>query len=62
MIEEITIKFGMELKPTQASWKSQLYTFNCFFKLILFLNVILFHIFSAYWHDQHEDLLSFFLC
>ena len=25
MIEEITIKFGMELKPTQYSWKSQLY-------------------------------------
>ena len=25
MIEEITIKFGMELKPTQVSWKSQLY-------------------------------------
>ena len=26
MIEEITIKFGTELKPTQVSWKSQLYT------------------------------------
>ena len=25
MIEEITIKFGTELKPTQVSWKSQLY-------------------------------------
>ena len=25
MIEEITIKFGLELKPTQNSWKSQLY-------------------------------------
>ena len=25
MIEEITIKFGTELKPTQYSWKSQLY-------------------------------------
>ena len=25
MIEEISIKFGTELKPTQASWKSQLY-------------------------------------
>ena len=25
MIEEITIKFGTELKPTQDSWKSQLY-------------------------------------
>ena len=25
MIEENTIKFGMELKPTQYSWKSQLY-------------------------------------
>ena len=25
MIEEITIKFGMELKPTQNSCKSQLY-------------------------------------
>ena len=24
MIEEITIKFGIELKPTKASWKSQL--------------------------------------
>ena len=23
MIEEITIKFGMELKPTKGSWKSQ---------------------------------------
>ena len=26
MIEEITIKFGTELKPTQYSWKSQLYS------------------------------------
>ena len=25
MIEENTIKFGTELKPTKASWKSQLY-------------------------------------
>ena len=25
MIEEITIKFGIELKSTQDSWKSQLY-------------------------------------
>ena len=25
MIEEITIKIGMELKPTKARWKSQLY-------------------------------------
>ena len=25
MIEEIAIKFGTELKPTQYSWKSQLY-------------------------------------
>ena len=25
MIKKITIKFGMELKPTQVSWKSQLY-------------------------------------
>ena len=25
MIEKITIKFGTELKPTKASWKSQLY-------------------------------------
>ena len=25
MIEEIIIKFGMELKPTQYIWKSQLY-------------------------------------
>ena len=25
MIEEITIKFDMELMPTQDSWKSQLY-------------------------------------
>ena len=25
MIEEITIKFGIELKPIKASWKSQLY-------------------------------------
>ena len=28
MIEEITIKFGTELKPTKASWKSQLYKNN----------------------------------
>ena len=28
MIEEITIKFDMELKPTQVSWKSQLYIPN----------------------------------
>ena len=27
MIEETTTKFGTELKPTQHSWKSQLYTF-----------------------------------
>ena len=27
MIEEITIKFGMELKLTQHSWKSQLYIY-----------------------------------
>ena len=26
MIEEIIIKFGTELKPTQHSWKSQLYS------------------------------------
>ena len=26
MIKEITIKFDSELKPTKASWKSQLYT------------------------------------
>ena len=25
MIEKITIKFGTKLKPTKASWKSQLY-------------------------------------
>ena len=25
MIEEITIKFDTELKPTQASWESQIY-------------------------------------
>ena len=25
MIKEIIIKFGMELKPTKASWKSQIY-------------------------------------
>ena len=33
MIEEITIKFGTELKPTQASWKSQLYMVysKCYF-------------------------------
>ena len=28
MIEEITIKFGTKLKPTQYSWKSQLYRLN----------------------------------
>ena len=28
MIEEITIKFGMKLKPTQHSWKSQLYNLS----------------------------------
>ena len=28
MIEEITIKFSMKLKPTKASWKSQLCIFN----------------------------------
>ena len=28
MIDWITTKFGMELKPTKASWKSQLYTLN----------------------------------
>ena len=25
MIEEIKIKFGTEIKPTKANWKSQLY-------------------------------------
>ena len=28
MIEEITIKYDMELKPTKASWKSQLYSLH----------------------------------
>ena len=28
MIEEITIKFGTELKSTQYSWKSQLYNLH----------------------------------
>ena len=28
MIEEITIEFGTELRPTQVSWKSQLYKNN----------------------------------
>ena len=28
MIEEITIKFGIKLKPTMTSWKSQLYKYN----------------------------------
>ena len=28
MIEEIIIKFGMKLKPTQYSWKSQLYNLS----------------------------------
>ena len=28
MIEEITIKFGTELKSTQHSWKSQLYNIS----------------------------------
>ena len=32
MIKEITIKFGTELKPTQASWKLQLYRYDHFFK------------------------------
>ena len=31
IIEEITIKFSMELKPTKASWKSQLYSFDASF-------------------------------
>ena len=30
MIEEIRIKFGTELKPTQASWNSQLYRLQWF--------------------------------
>ena len=30
IIEEITIKFGTELKPTQNSWKSQLFTYITF--------------------------------
>ena len=28
MIEEIKIKFGTELKPTQDNWKSQPYSFD----------------------------------
>ena len=32
MIEEIIIKFGTELKPTQYSWKSQLYTQDPFLR------------------------------
>ena len=28
MIEEIKIKFGTEIKPTKANWKSQLYKNN----------------------------------
>ena len=29
MIEEITIKFGTELKPTQNGYKLQLYNLKC---------------------------------
>ena len=36
MIEEITIKFGTRLKPTQHSWKSQLY--NSYYKKIAFIS------------------------
>ena len=31
MIEKITIKFGMELKPAQYSWKSQLFKIHHIF-------------------------------
>ena len=31
IIEEITIKFGTELKPIQVSWKLQLYKYDHFF-------------------------------
>ena len=34
MIEENTIKFNTELKPTKASWKSQLYMFEFSFSQI----------------------------
>ena len=37
MIEEITIKFGMELKPTQNSCKLQLYITN---KVNAYINYI----------------------
>ena len=41
MIEEITFKFGMELKPTQHSWKSQLYKAKQYNWLIQLLNKII---------------------
>ena len=41
MIEEITFKFGTELKPTQHSWKSQLYKAEQDNQLIQPLNKII---------------------
>ena len=37
MIKEITIKFDTELKPTQVSWKSQLYMVESRFDELLLL-------------------------
>ena len=41
MIEEITFKFGTELKPTQHCWKSQLYKAEQDNQLIQPLNKII---------------------
>ena len=39
MIEEITIKFDTELKPTQHSWKSQLY--NIYIYIYIYAGIII---------------------
>ena len=38
MIEEITIKFGTKLKPTQHSWKSQLY--NIYIYIYIYMGCV----------------------
>ena len=37
MIKEITIKFGTELKPTKASWKSQLYNLYIYIYVCMYV-------------------------
>ena len=56
MIEEMTIKFGTELKPTKASWKSQLYKVTIVSICVLIFQILLLNYFNTqvfYWGFQN---------